>query len=229
MAKGISTRLKDQNRWQLWSVIAFNAAIFFLATQWAAIELSGYKAALEEAAKFLPAGLAVIIATAANGLLSSAVKEKLVFLRLKHVLPGHRAFSVHAPADPRIDPARLKKACGNKLPADPEAENRQWYRFHLEMQGLPAVVQVHRDYLLLRDYTGLAALFLVGLGIADPFVVASPKALGLHLAFLVLQFLVVRHAAMTYGVRFVCTVLAQKAGKAGRQPATSGASATSRG
>lgn len=229
MAKGGSTRLKEQNRLQLWLVIVANAVVFLGAAQWAKIELSGFRAAVEDAAKFLPAGLAVIVATVANGLLSSAMKDRLVFLRWKQALPGHRAFSVHAASDPRIDPARLKKARGNKLPADPEAENRLWYRFYLEVQDVPAVVQVHRDYLLLRDYAGLAALFLVGMGIADFFVVASPKALGMHVAILLLQFLVVRHAAMTYGIRLVCTVLAQKAGKAGRQTPTSGASATSRG
>lgn len=128
MAKGGSTRLKEQNRLQLWLVIVANAVVFLGAAQWAKIELSGFRAAVEDAAKFLPAGLAVIVATVANGLLSSAMKDRLVFLRWKQALPGHRAFSVHAASDPRIDPARLKKARGNKLPADPEAENRLWYR-----------------------------------------------------------------------------------------------------
>jgi hypothetical protein len=56
-------------------------------------------------------------------------------------------------------------------------------------------------------------LFLVGLGIAALFLVAPWKAFGIYFGTLVLQLIVVRHAAATYGVRFVCTVLAQKAGK----------------
>ena len=80
----------------------------------------------------------------------------------------------------------------------------------LEVQNLPAVLQVHRDFLLLRDYTGLAALFIIGLGITALFVVAPWKAFWIYLGILVLQLVVVRHAAATYGVR-LCTVLAQKA------------------
>jgi hypothetical protein len=47
----------------------------------------------------------------------------------------------------------LQRALGNKLPVDPEAENAAWYRIYLEVQNVPAVQQVHRDFLLLRDYT----------------------------------------------------------------------------
>jgi hypothetical protein len=149
------------------------------------------------------------------------MKERLVFLRWHHSLPGHRAFSVHAKADPRIDFVRLQRACGNKVPIDPKDQNSLWYRFYIEVQDVPAVQQVHRDFLLLRDYAGLAALLLVGLGIAALFLVAPWKAFGVYLGILVLQLVVVRHAAATYGFRFVCTVLAQKAG---RSPASSAAS-----
>ena len=62
---------------------------------------------------------------------------------------------------------------------------------------------------------------LILLGIAALFLVAPWKAFAVYLGILVLQLVVVRHAAATYGVRFVCTVLAQKAG---RPPASSAAS-----
>lgn len=155
--------------------------------------------------------LPVVVTTIANGLLNSATKERLLFLRWSDVLPDYRAFSVHAKADPRIDFARLQRACGNKVPSDPKEQNSLWYRFYLEMQDVPVVVQVHRDYLLLRDYTGLAALFLIGFGIAALLLVAPWKAFGIYLGILLL--IVVRHAAVTFAIRFVCTVLAQKAGK----------------
>jgi hypothetical protein len=214
MAKtGGSQKLKEQNRRQLWMIIAANAVVFYGACQWETFELSGLKAALTGAANLLPVGLAVVVTTIGNGLLNSAMKEQLVFLRWNHVLPGHRAFSVHAKADPRIDFTRLQRACGNKVPSDPKDQNSLWYRFYLEVQDVPAVLQVHRDYLLLRDYTGLAALFLIGFGIAALFLVAPWKTFGIYLGVLLLQLIVVRHAAATYGVRLVCTVLAQKAGK----------------
>jgi hypothetical protein len=217
MAKsGGSKTLKDLNRWQIWLIIAGNAVVFYAASQWDAIAVSGYRGAMAGAANLLPVGLAVVATTVANGLLSADLKARLVFLRWKHALPGHRAFSVYAKQDPRIDLVRLQRALGNKLPANPGAENAAWYRFYLEVQNAPAVQQVHRDFLLLRDYTGLAALFLIGFGIAAFVVVATWKVLALYVGFLILQLIVVRHAAATYGIRFVCTVLAQKAGKATR-------------
>jgi hypothetical protein len=211
--KGGSQKLKDQNRWQLWLIIAANAVVFYGACQWETIALSGFKAALAGTANLLPVGLAVVVTTIANGLLSSAMKDRLVFLRWHHALPGHRSFSVYAKADSRIDFARLQRACGNKIPTDPKGENSLWYRFYLEVQDVHAVQQVHRDFLLLRDYTGLAALFLIGLGVAALFLVAPWKTFAIYLGILLLQFVAVRHAATTYGIRFVCTVLAQKAGK----------------
>jgi hypothetical protein len=163
-----------------------------------------------------------------TGLLSADLKARLVFLRWKRALPGHRAFSVYAKKGPRIDFVRLQRALGNKLPADPEAENAAWYRFYLEVQNVPAVQQVHRDFLLLRDYTGLATLFLIGFGLAAFIVVATWKVFTFYLGFLVIQLIVVRHSAATYGIRFVCTVLAQKAGKLrDRVAATGRPSATS--
>lgn len=201
---------------QVWLIIAANAMVFYGASQWDTIAVSGFQTAMTGAANLLPVGLAVVVTTVTNGLLSANLKARLVFLRWKHALPGHRAFSVYAKKDPRIDFARLQRALGNKLPADPEAENATWYRFYLEVQNVPAVQQVHRDFLLLRDYTGLAALFLVGFGVAAFVVVAKWKVLAFYVGFLVLQLVVVRHVAATYGIRFVCTVLAQKAGKAPR-------------
>ncbi|WP_213290941.1 hypothetical protein [Bradyrhizobium sp. sGM-13] len=214
MAKsGGSKALKEMNRWQIWLIIATNAVVFYGASQWDMIAISGFWAAITGAANLLPVGLAVVVTTIANGLLSSPMKDRLVFLRWRHALPGHRAFSVHAKADARIDFVRLQRACGNKIPTDPKGENSLWYRFYLEFQNVPAVLQVHRDFLLLRDYTGLAALFLIGLRIAALFLVAPSKACWIYLGILLLQFAVVRHAAATYGIRFVCTVLAQKVGK----------------
>lgn len=211
--KSGSQRLKDQNRWQLWLIIAANAVLFYMACQWETFASSGLKAALAGAANLLPVGLAIVVTTVANGLLSSPMKDRLVFLRWHEALPGHRAFSVHASNDPRIDFNRLQRACGNKVPSDPKGENSLWYRFYLEVQNVPAVMQVHRDFLLLRDYAGLSFLILIGLGSAALFLVAPWRSCGLYVGTLLLQFAIVRHAAATYGVRFVCTVLAQKAGK----------------
>jgi membrane protein YqaA with SNARE-associated domain len=82
------------------------------------------------------------------------------------------------------------------------------------------VQQVHREFLLLRDYAGLAALFLVGFGAVALFTVQPPKVLAVYCLLLIAQFVIVRHAAATYGIRFVTTVLALKASAPATTPRT---------
>lgn len=104
---------------------------------------------------------------------------------------------------------RIKRALGNKMPSGPEQENQIWYRWLKDTENLPAVEHSHRDFLLLRDYTALSALLLIGFGLASWFIVESVARLLYSLALLA-QFVIVRHAAATVGARFVCTVMAHK-------------------
>ncbi len=210
MTKNESSRsLKDQNRWQLWLTIALNAVVFYLVISSDTIATAGLKEALQGLANLLPVGLALVVTSIANGLLSAHTKARLVFLRWTHALPGHRAFSECGTADPRVDLPRLQAAMGT-LPAGPEAENRVWYRLFKEVEETPEVEHIHREFLFMRDYTAFAALFLLAFGAAALVWAPSWKAALLYLLALTLQFLFVRQAAATYGSRFVCTVLAVK-------------------
>lgn len=202
--------LKDQNRWQLWLTIALNTVAFYAVAQSDAIEKTGLHGLLTAVSNLFPIGFAFILTSIVNGLLSSVIKARLVFLRWTHALPGHRAFSKHAPADPRIDLNRLKKALGNKLPEGPDAENQAWYRIFKEVEAAPEIQHVHRELLFMRDYTCIAALCFVGYGITALIIVGPMKAAMLYALALLLQVIVVRHVAATYGERFVCTVLAVK-------------------
>jgi hypothetical protein len=206
-----SKSLKDQNRWHLWLLIAVNSAAFYAALNFGDFESSGFRALVDSAAQLLPVGLATVVTTIANGLLSADMKARLVFMRWHHALPGNRAFSKYAHRDPRIDQARLAQLIDiNSLPT-PEAENAAWYRLYKEVHNDPSVQQVHREFLLLRDYAGLAALFLIGFGAVALFTVHPPKVLAIYCTLLIAQFIIVRHSAATYGIRFVTTVLALKA------------------
>lgn len=213
MNKGSTKSLKDQNRWQLWLTIAANALVFYAIAQSEVFATSGLKGLVTEATNLLPVSLAIVITSVANGLLSANMKARLVFLRWKDALPGHRAFSKHAKSDPRIDVDRLKKSLGNKFPTDPEGENRAWYRIFKEVEVDPAVQHIHREFLFTRDYAGFAILFFITFGIVSLFMVPSWKVSLVYCLLLMLQFVVVRHAAATYGTRFVCTVLARNAAK----------------
>jgi hypothetical protein len=209
--EGSQKSLKDQNRWQLWLTIAANAVVFYAVAQSEVFATSGLKGLVTEATNLLPVSLALVITSVANGLLPANMKARLVFLRWKHALPGHRAFSKHAKSDPRIDVDRLKKSLGNKFPTDPEGENRAWYRIFKEVEADPAVQHIHREFLFTRDYASLAILFFIAYGMASVFLVPSWKVSLVYCLLLLLQFVVVRQAAATYGTRFVCTVLARKA------------------
>jgi hypothetical protein len=214
-----SKSLKDQNRWQLWIIVAINSVLFAGVVQANSIRLDGLTAAFSDFQKLVPVGLAIVITTVLNGLLSTAMKERLVFLRWKNALPGHRAFSKYSLADPRIDPAILLKIVGGVLPVTPLEQNQVWYRvFYKTVDNDSSVRQVHRDFLLLRDYTGFCALFIMFCGGVGLYVIRSLTTALLYLAFLVLQYIVVRQAASNYGVRFVTTVLALKAAKHEAKP-----------
>lgn len=210
MAKSI----KDQNRWQLWFAIVANVVAFYVLMQWDEITVAGIKALVMKAPNILPLGLTVIVITVINGFLPSDAKARIVFLRWKHALPGHRAFSELAPKDPRIDMARLKRACGNKLPSDPDEQNQVWYRLYKSVEKYPSVEYVQRDFLLMRDY----ACFIVLFGGAAFIELTSVRAVVIYLGAMIVQFILVRQAAVNYGRRFVTTVMAEKAASSASAP-----------
>jgi hypothetical protein len=205
--------LKEQNRWQIWFVIAINTMLLYGVVEANAIEIDGIRSIFTEPTKLVPFGVAVVIATVLNGLLSPELKARLVFLRWRNPLPGNRAFTQYIDADPRIDPAAVARVVGGPLPTDPVEQNRLWYRLYKMAENNPAISQVHRDFLLTRDYTGLAALFLLFYGAAGSYSIPSARIAAIYVLLLLIQLVVVRQSALHYGVRFVTSVLARVTGK----------------
>lgn len=219
MSKGASgNALKDQNRLPLWLTIAVNLAVLYAFTRIEAVSAGGVPGLLSGATGFLPMGLALTVTSVANGFLSADAKARLVFLRRAHALPGHRAFSIHGASDPRVDIDALRRHLGKEWPMDPVAENRVWYRFYKEFENDPAILQMHREFLFTRDYATFAALFIPILGTAAAITVRPVSMMATYLGLLVLQFVLVRRAAATYGERLVCTVLARKAASVAGKP-----------
>jgi hypothetical protein len=211
--------LKEQNRWELWLIFAVNSLFLYGVVHANAIRVDGLRAIFSDASNLLPIGFALVIATVLNGVLSAETKARLVFLRWNNALPGHRAFSRYAASDPRIDLAELIKVQGSPLPVNPVDQNRAWYRIYKTVDKEPAVSQVHRDFLLLRDYTGLCAQFVVVYGGVGLYATSSRKVGLLYLAMMIVQYAIVRQAASNYGIRMVTTVLALKAAKSGHTSA----------
>lgn len=203
--------LKDENRWQLWVIVAANSLFLYSAVQANAIKLAGLHAAFTNAQDLVPVGLALVMSTVLNGLISADMKARLVFLRWNHALPGHRAFSKYAMRDPRVAPSIIERLNGGPLPVDPVEQNRLWYQFYKEVEDTPAVRQAHRDFLLMRDFTALCAIFVVFYGAAALYAIPSRRVALVYLLVLFVQYAVVRAAASNYGGRMVSTVLARSA------------------
>lgn len=206
--------LKEQNRWQLWILVAVNSFFLYGVVPANAIKVDGLRAAFKDAQNLIPVGVALVIATVLSGLVSAEMKARLVFLRSRHAL-GHRAFTKYAVRDPRIDISALEKLHGAALPVDPVQQNRAWYRIYRTMENDPAVRQVHRDFLLMCDYTGLSVVFVLFYGAAGLYAIPSIRTALMYLVVLMAQYAVMRQAASNYGVRMVTTVLARRAAKEG--------------
>lgn len=201
--------LKDQNKPQLWLAVAANAAAIYAAAHWTDMSTFALRGLLNGVIHLLPVGLAVLFTTVANSLVNVETKYRLVFLRWHHTLPGHRAFTEYGPRDPRVDMSKVKEPLGGQHPADPDEQNATWYALFKTVENAPPVLSVHRDFLLLRDYATLAALFVPVFGTVATFTVRPPSVLAAYLGLLLLQFLVVRAAAANCGKRFVATALAE--------------------
>lgn len=153
--------LKSQNvRW-IWAVIALDMLALAAFTYPGVLDQDVLSA--RSALKLVGAGAAPVVVLLLTSLLPSDGKAVLVFWRFRNVLPGHRAFSKHASADPRVNMESLRKNVG-AFPEDPKEQNGAWYRLFKKVEADPSVAQAHKHYLLFRD---LAALSIV-LGVIAP-------------------------------------------------------------
>lgn len=204
--------LKDQYRWSLWLAIAANTLVLGAILQ-GGPTLSDLPGLIGRSSVLLPVGFACLTTTLVNGLLKSKTKARLVFLRWHHPLPGCRAFSRHAQSDPRIDLDQLRRTVGGKFPEMPDAQNAAWCRLLDAVENEPKVLHSHRDFLLMRDLTGVAAIALVVFGGIALAFAPTWKVAGFYGLGLAAQYLLVRQAASNYGSRFVCTVMAARSSK----------------
>src|ERR1700674_5428940 len=118
----------------------------------------------------LPA-IAALVLGIISWVLPASFKETLVFWRVgPSRLPSSKAFTVIAPADPRIDMANLTARLGT-LPAEAGAQNALWYAAYRKHEKEPPVVDAHSAYLLYREMAALVpfiACVMFGLAVAVP-------------------------------------------------------------
>lgn len=198
--------LKKMNNSYLWTFFIFNAVIFFglfFAINFELIMTDFKSIVTYRSAGILIAPLLLFIL---NGILSSNQKAILVFWRIKHPLPGSRAFSLHAKKDTRIDMNQLEQLYGI-LPFSPEEQNSLWYRIYKKNSTEISVYQSQKEFLLARDLVSMTFLYIVCAGLPMLFIATWPLNL-YYLIFLSIEFLILVRIAQNHGSRFVTNVLA---------------------
>jgi hypothetical protein len=152
--------------------------------------------------------LTPVIVSIICGIFPASWKAVIVFGRLRNPLPGCRAFTYFAQADPRIDVARLKESLGS-LPEEPKDQNSKWYQLFKLVQDELTVQEAHRAFLLNRDLTGVSLLFFVFGTIALIPAGATIGNVFIYAAVTIVECVIFSIVARNHGNRFVCNVLAE--------------------
>lgn len=202
--------LKAKNIFSIWAVLISDALGVIALTIPSIIEDVGLSWSA-----FLRSGLAGVAPVAVfliTSLLSSEAKAVLVFWRIRHVLPGHRAFSIYALRDPRIDIKALKKNVG-QFPESPRDQNALWYRLFKKIDEEESVSLPHRQFLLFRDLASISVLLLVFIPILLLVLGVATYNVGVVTALFLMQYGATAIAARNQGIRLVSNVLALHSAK----------------
>jgi hypothetical protein len=203
--------LKTLNMPSIVATTLINSGLLYFFSQGVEIDA---KAVTSFLTNWKLSGLAAAGSTAAIGALSLVlprrVKDALVYLRWPYAAPGHRAFSIYAQRDIRVDYDRLKAEIPelqDQWALTPEIENKIWYRVFKNHEKAPAVSHAHRMWLMFRDLTTLAYLFLGAFLIVGLYFKPDINW-RLYSVFFVLELLIFWIAAWNSGVQLICNVLA---------------------
>src|SRR5208282_4602204 len=218
--KSVAKSLNEQNWPGLLAITALNVIVFAVVVGADPIPFSKLATAW---AFLLPAGVGLAMIRVINGLIDGKNKNRLVYWKYQHPLPGSRAYTVYAKNDDRFTQDDVLKKLRDglkgteternkereKIMASPTKQNDRWYsEVYYPVQDKPAVQQAERNFLFTRDYTAISFVMLIVLGAAGYSVIDSTVKWGLYCGGLFLQYLLVRHAARNYGIETVTNAFA---------------------
>ena len=157
MANELSTseKLQKENISNIWKIICMDFLILNIILSALNIEkfmsLLLSKSMLDNSLFKLLSSfiLGILIVKLLLNILPAEMKHNIIFGKLKYSLPGHRAFTVHAKKDPRIDMKKKKKILG-VLPTLPFEQNRVWYKIYQKHKNDEQIVDSH----LIKDEIG---------------------------------------------------------------------------
>lgn len=153
-----SKSLKAGNTPILWAVVSFDVVVV-IAIEVGLLLTQQVQLSRITLWRILLTAVAPVLVLFLNNLLSARLKAVLVYWRVRHVLPGHRAFSVLALRDPRIDLGKLERNVG-PFPKDARDQNTKWYGLLKRVEAEPEISHAHSNFLLLRDVAALSLLLL---------------------------------------------------------------------
>jgi len=201
--------LKSRNIKWMATFVVYNLAVYAAFTTgtvefWTKLD-STFQAM--NAGGALAAVIAPVLSIVLQGIISAEMKGRIIFLRWRNALPGHRAFSQYAQSDPRIDINHLSSKLGG-LPQDPSEQNQIWFQLLKKHSDQPAVDNAHQVFLLTRDIMALSLLLLVFGGISYIIQGISCTNLLWYAVYMISQALLTGYSANQYGKRLVTNVIA---------------------
>lgn len=202
--------LKAQNVTWIWGVVVADTLTLLGFAYPAAFDQTTLPVAA--LLRLCAAALAPVVVLLLTSLLPSEAKAVLVFWRARNTLPGHRAFSLYAARDARIDLQALRKNIG-EFPDAPRDQNTLWYRLYKKVETEAMVTLAHRHYLLFRDLAALSLLLTVIAPVVVFALGAATAAIWFTICLFAIQYLATAVAARNHGVRLVTNVLALHSSK----------------
>jgi hypothetical protein len=200
-----SKPLKTQNIPRVWGVVTADALTLIGLSY--PVHVDRISLSIATAVRLSSAAIAPVVVLLLTSIVPASVKDTFVFWRVRNAMPGHRAFSLHARRDSRIDLKRLRENIG-RFPQDPREQNTLWYRLYRKVETDPMIIFSHRNYLLFRDIAALSAVLVVVTPIILLVLRAALPAIWISSCLFVIQYLATSLAARNHGNRLVANVLA---------------------
>jgi hypothetical protein len=200
--------LKSRNLLWLCSLVILDALVIFAIVLPAGLATASLTAVV--AARVAMTPLLPLVVLLLSQVLPSSLKASFVFWRVKDALPGHRAFSKYAVADPRVNVPALQKRLG-QLPSSPRDQNATWFKLYLQAANEPSVVDANKGYLMFRDMAAISILLVVAVPVSLFANGASLRVTLIVAVLLAVQYLFTAIAARNNGVALVTNVLSLSA------------------
>jgi hypothetical protein len=193
--------LKNYNT-TLFSFVILNLLLVGLDSY---LALSMDKLNTEMFVKLLPLTSIVILSTIIlNGVLSSNLKYKLVFMRMNNPLPASRLQKTLS-NDHRVSIDQVSEKYG-PIPNEPKQQNIYWYqKIYKPNQDSEKVRDIHKKFLMTRDMTAICFMIFI-FSILNTLILSGTW---IHVFIIFGEYLIIRSVAANYGKRFAATAVAE--------------------